>query len=134
LLQSRADAHRLRKSVRANEIAPSAHEGGTALETGRGPQKLALAVVRLMQPDFASSEAAFELPWSRRRAVSDEPESQDFQWLMLNPACRSDWRSSPPAEKCALCIGHTVGSQADMGMKLRWRKRFCVIAPSFRMR
>jgi hypothetical protein len=37
-------------------------------------------------------------------------------------------------QKCALCIGHTVGSQADMGMKLRWRKRFCVIAPSFRMR
>jgi hypothetical protein len=47
---------------------------------------------------------------------------------MLDPACRSDWRSSPPAEKCAVCIGHTVGSQADMGMKVRCRKRFCVIA------
>jgi hypothetical protein len=44
---------------------------------------------------------------------------------MLDPACRSDWRSSPPAEKCAVCIGHTVRSQADMGMKVRCRKRFC---------
>jgi hypothetical protein len=35
--------------------------------------------VRFSQSDFASSEAAFELPSSRRRAESDEPESQDFQ-------------------------------------------------------
>jgi hypothetical protein len=44
---------------------------------------------------------------------------------MLDPACRSDWRSSPPAVKCALCIGHSVRSQAVMGVKVPWRKRFC---------
>src|SRR5271170_3995914 len=41
---------------------------------------------------------------------------------MREPAYRSDWRSSPPAVKFAVCIGVTVRSQADMGINPRWRK------------
>src|SRR5215472_17730142 len=58
-----------------------------------------------------------------RRGVAPRPtslESNYFQKLMQSRAGRSDWRSSPPAEKWAVCIGATAASQADMGIKARW--------------
>src|SRR6516162_7993330 len=60
------------------------------------------------------------------RGVTPRPtslESNYFQSLW-SLAGRSDWRSSPPAEKWAVCIGAASPSQADMGIKARRRKHF----------
>src|SRR5271157_6030339 len=52
--------------------------------------------------DFSKSETAFELPSSRRHAMSDEPRKRQkattFNGLYGDPAGRSDWRSSPPVK------------------------------------
>jgi hypothetical protein len=83
--------------------------------------------------DFPKSEAAFELPSSRRQAAAGGLRKHLLSKAYADQAGRSDWRSSPPAEKWAVCIGATVPSQADMGIKARWRKHFCLFyGESFR--
>src|SRR5262249_26804509 len=62
-----------------------------------------------------------------RRGVAPRPtslESNYFQKLMQSRQGGPDGRSPPPAEKWAVCIGATAPSQADMGIKARWRKHF----------
>jgi len=85
----------------------------------------------LRRSDFPSQKQRLSLLMSRRRAASHlptngEPRKQTtFNSLAGTRTGRSDGRSSPPAVKCAVCIGATVRSQADMGMKARCRKHIC---------
>src|SRR5215813_5314484 len=52
-------------------------------------------------------------------AAFDEPRKrQTFNSLCENPARRSDWRSSPPAEKCGVCIGAIGRSQGGSAQKI----------------
>jgi len=52
-----------------NQTAPSASRGGAALGLGRGPRG---GAVMHRWSDLPKSEAAFELPSSRRHAAADE--------------------------------------------------------------
>ncbi len=82
----------------------------------------------LRRSDFPSQKQRLSLLMSRRRAASHLPTNGElrkqttFNSLAGTRTGRSDGRSSPPAVKCAVCIGATAASQADMGMKARWRK------------
>lgn len=129
-LSVRPSPGRRQRSVRAkpNRAIPLCYaEGRLVFAEDRGAKR---AVMHRMS-DLPKSEAAFELPSSRRYAVSDELRKEYFQKLIRGPAGRSDWRSSPPAEKWGVCIGATAPSQADMGIKARWRKRFHPSARKF---
>jgi len=73
--------------------------------------------------DLPKSEAAFERPSSRHRAVSDELRKKYFPKL-IRPGKPFRLTKLTACQKWGVCIGATVPSQADMGIKARWRKRF----------
>ena len=74
---------------------------------------------------------------SRRQAESRTEKATAFKDLKGDPAGRSDGRSSPPAEKCGVCIGAVRRSQDDPGMKsamaqAHLRRRCAVAQPGSR--
>ena len=85
------------------------------------------ALMRFRRSDFPKSEAASELAYVEASRRIHEPargrqESKDLQWLTGTRTCRSDGRSSPPAEKCGVSIGESARSQDSNGRKVRRRK------------
>src|SRR5579883_273250 len=91
-----------------NQIAPSASRGGRALGFAEDHD----AATAVLHPiDLTLRSQRQRLSFFRRGAEpwSDVPNSakkaSTFSSLFGDPAGRSDWRSSPPAEKCAVCIG-----------------------------
>ena len=76
-------------------------------------------------PDSQSSEAASELLssrlpriWSEAGDAHPQPKENDLNGLAEHGHAVPSKRSSPPAEKCAVCIGGLGRSQGAKGRKI----------------
>jgi hypothetical protein len=118
-----------RETARANEIAPSAFcaEGRSKFAEDRD------AITAIMRPSSLTFRSQKQRLSFLHRGVAPNPacprmgakKAMTLNSLAGTRTGRSDGRSSPPAVKCAVCIGATDRSQADMGIKARCRKHIC---------